>query len=178
MQSRLTSAATSFLPDGLSMAKSLGGGFPIGAFWVRDKHADLLGPGTHASTFGGTPLGCGVALKILDVIERDRLADNARALGEFLKSELSRLAEQYPSVIKTVRGLGLMLGFELAADQTALAANGKPAALQFVNQLHDAGVLLIPSGTQVVRLLPPLNLTRSKAEEGLAAIAAAVKKLA
>ncbi|MBI2927233.1 MAG: aminotransferase class III-fold pyridoxal phosphate-dependent enzyme [Verrucomicrobia bacterium] len=178
MQSRLTSAATSFLPDGLSMAKSLGGGFPIGAFWVRDPHADMLGPGTHASTFGGTPLGCAVALKILEVIARDRLADNARDVGDFLKAELLRIAGQYPGVIKTVRGLGLMLGFELTADQAAFAANGKPAALQFVNLLHDAGVLLIPSGTHVVRLLPPLNLTRSQAEEGLAAIAAAVKRLA
>ena len=71
-----------FLPDGLSMAKSLGGGFPIGAFWVRAPYADLLGPGTHASTFGGTPLACAVALKVLEVIERERLDEHARKLGE------------------------------------------------------------------------------------------------
>ena len=75
--------AEGFLPDGLSMAKSLGGGFPIGAFWVRDCYADLLGPGTHATTFGGTPLGCAVALKIFEVIEREGLAENARHLGQF-----------------------------------------------------------------------------------------------
>src|SRR5882672_1590399 len=71
-----------FLPDGISMAKSLGGGFPIGAFWVRAPYADLLGPGSHATTFGGSPLACAVALKILEVIEREKLADNARSLGE------------------------------------------------------------------------------------------------
>src|SRR5437016_3520779 len=80
-----------FLPDGVSMAKSLGGGFPIGAFWVREKFAGLLSPGTHASTFGGTPLGCAVALAILDVIEREHLAENARRMGEFLAHELDQL---------------------------------------------------------------------------------------
>src|ERR1017187_5047263 len=71
-----------FLPDGISMAKSLGGGFPMGAFWVRVPYADLLGPGTHATTFGGTPLACAVALKILEVIETEKLDQNARKLGE------------------------------------------------------------------------------------------------
>jgi len=65
------------LPDGVAMAKSLGGGFPVGAFWLREKHADVLSPGTHATTFGGTPLACAVALKILDVIERENLAENS-----------------------------------------------------------------------------------------------------
>src|SRR6266581_3981146 len=74
--------APAFLPDGFSMAKSLGGGFPIGAFWVRAPYADLLGPGTHATTFGGTPLACAVALKVLEVIQREKLADNARHTGE------------------------------------------------------------------------------------------------
>src|SRR4029450_790330 len=64
--------ASEFLPDGISMAKSLGGGFPIGAFWVREPYADLLSAGTHATTFGGTPLGCAVALKVLEVIERQK----------------------------------------------------------------------------------------------------------
>src|SRR5690606_30794102 len=68
-QSLLTSAPTNmdFLPDAVSMAKSLGGGFPIGAFWAREPYGDLLGPGTHGTTFGGTPLGCAVALKIFEV---------------------------------------------------------------------------------------------------------------
>ena len=174
-----------FLPDGVSMAKSLGGGFPIGAFWVRAevhgvKLCDLLGPGTHATTFGGTPLACAVALKVLDVIERERLADNARQLGEFLKAELQRLVDAYPQVLKTVRGLGFMVGLELQEKEKipALAAGEKAASLQFVNRLHEAGLLTIPSGTQVVRLLPALNLTRPDAEEGIAIIERTVRSLA
>jgi acetylornithine aminotransferase/acetylornithine/N-succinyldiaminopimelate aminotransferase len=170
----------SFLPDGISMAKSLGGGFPIGAFWVRDPYADLLGVGTHGTTFGGNPLGCAVALKILEVIQREKLADNARQTGEFLKAELCRLAQQYPRVVRSVRGLGFMLGFELWEKEEipALAAGEKSAAIQFVNRLHDAGLLTIPSGNQVVRLLPALNLRRSEAEEGINIIASVVARLA
>jgi acetylornithine/N-succinyldiaminopimelate aminotransferase len=92
-----------FLPDGLSMAKSLGGGFPIGAFWVRAPFADLLGPGTHGTTFGGTPLACAVALKIFEVIERERLDENARKLGEWLKNELERLVKNYPTASSKMR---------------------------------------------------------------------------
>src|SRR5256885_13741485 len=93
-------ACSTFLPDGVSMAKSLGGGFPIGAFWVRAPYADLLGPGTHASTYGGTPLACAVALRVLEVIQREELADNARAVGEHLKTRLLALSQKYPRVIK------------------------------------------------------------------------------
>ncbi|MEW6303271.1 MAG: acetylornithine transaminase [Verrucomicrobiota bacterium] len=169
-----------FLPDAISMAKSLGGGFPIGAFWVREKYADVLGAGTHGTTFGGTPLGCAVALKIIEVIERDRLADNARELGGWLKAELLRLAATYPHVVKSVRGLGFMLGFELADAKTipAFAATDKAASLQFVNRLHDAGLMTIPSGAQVVRLLPALNLKRAEAEEGIGIIEKTVKAIA
>src|SRR5206468_748087 len=71
-------ACPTFLPDGISMAKSLGGGFPMGAFWVRAPYADLLGAGTHGTTFGGSPLACAVGLKVLEVIERERLEVNAR----------------------------------------------------------------------------------------------------
>ena len=169
--------AESFLPDGLSMAKSLGGGFPIGAFWVRDKHADLLGAGSHATTYGGTPLGCAVALKIIEVIERDHLADHVRTLGEFLRSELERMIAAYPQVLKSVRGLGFMLGLELREKIPALAGNPASSAMQLVSRLHDAGVLTIPSGTQVIRLLPALNLKRTEAEEGLQAIESVVQRI-
>jgi acetylornithine/N-succinyldiaminopimelate aminotransferase len=169
--------AEHFLPDGLSMAKSLGGGFPIGAFWVRAPYADVLGPGTHASTFGGTPLACAVALKILDVIEEEQLAANARNLGEWLAVELGRLAVTYPTVVKRVRGLGFMLGIELAENIPALAGSDKSAALQFVNRLHAAGVLTVPAGTQIVRLLPPLNLKPQEAGEGISLIEQVVQSL-
>jgi acetylornithine/N-succinyldiaminopimelate aminotransferase len=169
-----------FLPDGISMAKSLGGGFPIGAFWVREPYADLLGPGSHATTFGGTPLASAVALKVFEIIERDRLADNARQLGDWIQDQLLRLAAAYPRVIRSVRGVGFMIGFELAdKDQIpALAGQAPPASLQFVNRLHAAGVLTIPAGPQVIRLLPALNLARAQAEEGLGIIAQEIQRLA
>lgn len=174
-----------FLPDAISMAKSLGGGFPIGAFWIREqghgvKLCDLLGPGSHGTTFGGTPLGCAVALKIMEVIERDHLAENARNTGTFLHEGLERLVRTYPGVLRNARGVGFMLAFELQSrDQIpALAASDKPASIQVVNRLHAAGVLTIPSGNQRVRLLPALNLARAQAEEGLALIERVVQGIA
>ncbi len=97
-----------FLPDVISMAKSLGGGFPMGAFWVRSEvHGvqleNILGPGTHGTTYGGTPLGCAVALKVIEVIEKEGLADNARNLGAFLKTGLEHMAKTYPHVVNNVR---------------------------------------------------------------------------
>src|SRR6266446_2746746 len=114
-----TPALRPFFPDGISMAKSLGGGFPIGAFWVRAPYADLLGPGTHATTFGGTPLACAVALRVLEVIERENLADNAWHVGEHCKTRLIALSQKHPEVIQAVRGVGLMIGIELASDNPA-----------------------------------------------------------
>jgi acetylornithine aminotransferase/acetylornithine/N-succinyldiaminopimelate aminotransferase len=169
-----------FLPDGVSMAKSLGGGFPIGAFWVRSPYADLLGPGTHASTFGGTPLACAVALKVLEVIEREHLDEQARKLGKWFKEELERLATKYPQIVKRARGLGFILGLELVEKEKipAFANSDKSAALQFVNRLHEAGVLTIPAGTQIVRLLPPLNLKPQEAGEGISKIEEVIKSVA
>jgi acetylornithine aminotransferase/acetylornithine/N-succinyldiaminopimelate aminotransferase len=164
---RRTQVAESFHPDGISMAKSLGAGFPMGAFWARAPYADLLGPGSHATTFGGTPLACAVALRVLEVIQRENLADNARTMGEYCKARLLELSQKRPDVIQSVRGLGLMIGIELASDIPGLSDDGKAASLKFVRRLHDAGLLTIPSGTQVVRLLPPLNLSRHEAEEGI-----------
>jgi predicted acetylornithine/succinylornithine family transaminase len=168
-----------FLPDAISMAKALGGGFPIGAFWIRDKYADLLGPGTHGTTFGGTPLACAVALRIFEVIEKEHLDRNVRDTGEFLKAELQRVAAANPRIIKAVRGLGFILGLELAAKESipAFAGNDKAASLQFVNRMHDAGMLTIPSGTQVVRLLPAYNLTRQQAAEAVAMLERVINSL-
>jgi len=158
-----------FLPDGVSMAKSLGNGYPIGAFWVRAPYADLLQPGMHATTYGGTPLACAVALKVFEIIERDRLADNARELGAWLKGQLERLVRQYPQAVRSARGMGFMLGLELQdkAQIPALAGNDKTAALQVVNRLHGAGLLTVPAGAQVIRFLPALNLSRDEAAEAI-----------
>ena len=169
--------AAGFLPDGLAMAKSLGGGFPIGAFWVRQPWADVLGAGTHGSTFGGSPLACAVGLKVLEVIERDHLADHARQTGEFLKTKLAALAAKYPRLISQVRGLGLMIGIELAGEIPAFSSTDQAPAIQFINHLHEAGLLAIPAGARIVRVLPALNLPREEAAEGLRIIESVAAKL-
>ena len=155
-----------FLPDAVGMAKALGGGLPMGAVWISEKHADVLGPGTHGSTFGGNPLACAVANKILEVIDRDGLAANARALGQFFLDELARLREKYPTAIREVRGLGLMIGIEMGGGFGSFD-NSKPAVVQWVFALHEAGLLTIPAGSSVIRFLPPLNLTQEEAQAGL-----------
>jgi acetylornithine/N-succinyldiaminopimelate aminotransferase len=168
-----------FLPDGISMAKSLGGGFPIGAFWVRAPYADLLSAGYHGTTYGGSPLACAVALKILDVIQRDKLEANVRQVGGLLKNGLQGLAQKYPAVVQTVRGLGLMLGMELASNIANLPGDpAKSQAVRFTNLLHAAGMLAIPAGANVMRFLPPLNLRAAEAEEGLKILESVVAGLA
>jgi acetylornithine/N-succinyldiaminopimelate aminotransferase len=145
-------------PDAVSMAKSLGGGFPIGAFWVREKFANVLSPGTHASTFGGTPLACAVALKIFDVIEQENLDQNARATGDFLLRELQKLQQKFPKIINIARGFGFMIGIEFQPEFKAV---------DVVKALHKRNLLTVPAGTSVIRLLPALNLSRAEATEGL-----------
>jgi len=149
----------------------------MGAFWVREKYAQVLSPGTHASTFGGTPLACAVALKILDVIERERLDGNARVIGEFLLDELRRLKKEYPQILSDVRGFGLMIGIEFDPELPAFAHQEKSPAIQVVNRLHAAGVLTVPAANSVVRMLPALNLSQRQAEEGLRAIEEVVEEL-
>jgi acetylornithine aminotransferase/acetylornithine/N-succinyldiaminopimelate aminotransferase len=167
----------SFLPDGISMAKSLGAGFPMGAFWVRGPYADLLSAGTHGTTFGGSPLACTVALKVLEVVEKEKLADNARDLGAFFKAGLEQLAHEFPGVISQVRGLGFMIGLELAADIPVFRGEGKAPAVRFTTLLHSAGLLAIPAGTRIIRFLPALNLRRNEAEEGLTLIRSVVASI-
>jgi acetylornithine aminotransferase/acetylornithine/N-succinyldiaminopimelate aminotransferase len=174
-----TRKAEEFLPDGLSMAKSLGGGFPMGAFWVRAPYADLLGAGSHGTTYGGSPLACAVALKVLDVIARERLEANARELGEVLKAGLGELAGKYPNVVRSVRGLGMMLGFELAPELANLPGDPtKTQSVRLANLLHAAGLLTIPAGGQIIRLLPALNLSRAEAQEGMGILESVVANLA
>jgi len=157
------------VPDAVSMAKSLGGGFPMGAFWVQEKFANVLSAGTHASTFGGTPLACAVALKIFDVIERDNLAGNARDTGDFLLRELQKVQQRFPKVVKVARGLGLMIGIEFQSQFKAV---------EIVKELHQRNLLTVPAGNSVARLLPALNLSRGEAEEGLRIIEKLVVDLA
>ena len=150
----------------------------MGAFWVRTPYADLLSAGTHGTTYGGTPLACAVALKILEVITQEKLVEQSSQVGAWLKSEIERLARTYPTVVKSARGLGFILGIELAENIPAFATSDRPPALQFVNRLHTAGVLTVPAGTHIVRLLPPLNLKPQEASEGIHKIEEVVKSLA
>jgi acetylornithine/N-succinyldiaminopimelate aminotransferase len=160
------------------MAKSLGGGFPIGAFWVGEKLANVLSVGTHASTFGGTPLACAVALKVFDVIEGENLAENARRTGDFLLGELRKMRSKFSKIVREVRGLGLIIGIEFEPKLPALKQDEKTPAIQIVDRLHEKGVLTVPAANSVIRLLPALNLSKQEAEEGLRAIEGVVVDLA
>jgi acetylornithine aminotransferase/acetylornithine/N-succinyldiaminopimelate aminotransferase len=170
--------AGDFIPDGIAMAKSMGSGFPMGAFWVRDRHADILSAGTHGTTYGGSPLACAVALRIMKVIEQEGLEQNARRMGDLLKSGLEELARKHSGIIRVVRGLGLMIGIELQPGVPGEGrGRGASPAARVTNLLQDAGVLVIPAGTQTFRLLPALNLQQGEAERGIEIIESVIKKL-
>ncbi|HXA14234.1 MAG TPA: acetylornithine/succinylornithine family transaminase [Opitutaceae bacterium] len=135
-------------PDAIGMAKGLGGGFPIGAIWVRENAAELFQPGSHGTTFGGTPLACAAALAVLDVIEREKLLEHvSQASGPWIAA-LEKLAVDFPTHIKAVRGRGFLVGVQLAAEPPP-----------YVAALRERGLLVAPAGNNVIRLLPPLNAT-------------------
>ena len=145
---------------------------------MRAPYADLLGAGTHGSTYGGSPLACSVALRILEVIRAEKLADNAWRTGDLLKTRLQELTLKYPGVFRTARGLGLMLGIELAPNISRLPGEShKTQAVRMANLLHAEGLLTIPAGAQILRLLPPLNLSPSEAEEGMAIVERVANRL-
>jgi acetylornithine aminotransferase/acetylornithine/N-succinyldiaminopimelate aminotransferase len=173
-----TPAAHSFLPDAISMGKSIAGGLAMGAFWIRQPYADLLSAGTHGTTMGGSPLVCAAALKTLEIIHRDKLDHNARELGNFFNTDLLYLRDRFPQIIRDVRGLGLMIGIELEENIPSFSGSDKTAAAQFVNRLHEAGILAVPAGKQVIRLLPPLNLTAAEANEATRTIELVVARTA
>lgn len=135
-------------PDAIGMAKGLGGGFPIGAMWVHERVADLFHPGNHGTTFGGTPLACAAALAVLDVIERDGLLQQVRKNSGPWIAALQQLAHEFPAQVLGVRGLGYLVGVQLASD---------PAP--YLSALRERGLLAPSAGGNVIRLLPPLNVT-------------------
>jgi len=174
-------------PDAVSWAKGIAGGFPLGAIWVREKTiqlksgsdqslADLFGPGSHGTTFGGTPLVCAGANEVLDIIEQEGLLENARKQGEHAKAKLEALRQELMSAsgngssswIKEIRVLGLMIGIELSDSiEKQVAMNGRPTSLFIVDRLHEAGLLTVPSGTHTLRWLPPLNVTTEEVDEAV-----------
>ena len=166
------------LPDGVSWAKGIAGGVPMGAVWIRNRPVplksgketqlcDLLGPGSHGTTFGGTPLACAAGLEVLQIIEEEGLLLKARQMGELALSELRGI--QSP-LIQEVRGVGLMLALELSADFSTRSGlpDGRLPSIHLVETLHSAGLLTVPSGPQAVRWLPPLNVTSAEIREAAA----------
>ncbi len=137
-------------PDILTSAKSLGGGMAIGAMLASPEVADVFGPGSHASTFGGNPLACAAAKATLHVILEDGLLDNCRQAGEFFLEQARLLAKKF-SFISDVRGLGLMIGMELDIE-----------APQVVKQCLELGALTGCAGNRVLRFLPPLLVTEGE----------------
>lgn len=170
-----TLAGPDLMPDAISWAKGIAGGFPLGAIWVSDKVVklktgetkplcDLLGPGTHGTTFGGTPLVSSGANEVLTVIEEEGMLENARHLGPHAVEVIQALGSP---LIKEVRGVGLMLAFELVPDfvKHVPAAEQRAPSLLVVDALHEAGLLTVPSGTHAIRWLPPLNVSRAEIDE-------------
>jgi acetylornithine/N-succinyldiaminopimelate aminotransferase len=135
-------------PDAIGMAKGLGGGVPIGAMWVRERFAELFQPGSHGTTFGGTPLACAAALAVLEVIERDGLLDQVRTLSGPWHAALRQLAEKFPAHVSGLRGLGYLVGLQLTREPAPLVA-----------ALRERGLLVPSAGGNVIRLLPPLTAT-------------------
>ena len=152
-------------PDALSMAKALGNGFPIGAMLASEKYAKVLTPGTHASTFGGTPLACAAACAVIDTFDREHILENVQARSAYLMEKLSALSSKYPCV-KGVRGLGLMIG--VVMDRPA----GPVLAI-----LREKGMIALSAGETVLRLVPPLTVTQADCEKAVALIDEAFAQL-
>ncbi len=147
------------LPDVMTLAKGLGSGVPIGACLTAGRATGVFGPGNHGSTFGGNPLACAAALTTLNVLERDKLLENAAARGEQLRGEMAKALEGVTGLVE-IRGEGLMIGVEL----------DRPCA-QLVTDALAAGMLINVTAERVVRLLPPLTFTDAEVSalvEGLA----------
>ena len=143
-------------PDIVPIAKGIGGGFPIGAVLVNKKVASGMKPGTHGSTFGGNPLAMSAGNAVMDVMFKKDFLGNVTKNGKYFFSELSKLKEKYPKIIKEVRGKGLLLGLCLYKDQT-----------NFIKKLLDNKLLTVRAAENVVRLLPPLNVTKQEINLGL-----------
>jgi acetylornithine aminotransferase len=149
-------------PDVFTSAKGLGGGIPIGAMLCK-SFCDVFQPGDHASTFGGNPFACGVALAVCQTLEKENILANVREQGEHLRSGLKQIAEKFPTLVAEVRGWGLINGMELHAETSLTSADIVKAAMQ-------EGVLLVPAGPKVVRFVPPLIVTAEEVEQVLQSI--------
>ncbi|MBW4981949.1 aspartate aminotransferase family protein [Mameliella sp. CS4] len=156
-------------PDIMMVAKGIGGGFPLGAVLAKEEAACGMTAGTHGSTYGGNPLGCAVGKAVLDIVSEPEFLDGVRARAGLLRQKLEGLVAAHPDVFEGVRGSGLMLGLKC-----------KLTNLDVVKAGYDAEVITVPAADNIVRLLPPLNITEDEIGEALNrldAAASAVTKL-
>lgn len=141
-------------PDIVTLAKGLAGGVPIGAFMATDKVANAFHAGDHGSTFGGNPLACAAACVVLDALIDDNLMENAKEIGAYLQSKFEEYKAKYPNLIKEVRGRGLILGMELTRPGREIA-----------NECLDYGAIINCTAGNVLRFVPPLNITKAHVDE-------------
>jgi acetylornithine/N-succinyldiaminopimelate aminotransferase len=153
-------------PDIMSTAKGLGGGFPVGVCLTTAKAGACMTAGTHGSTFGGNPLATAVVNATLDIVLAPDFLPHVNSLASYLRGKLEAIAKRYPKVIAEVRGTGLMIGFKTV-----------PANTDMVKALTEAGMLTVTAGDNVVRLLPPLVIERSHADEACDKIEQACARL-
>jgi acetylornithine/N-succinyldiaminopimelate aminotransferase len=138
-------------PDIVPIAKGIGGGFPMGAVLMNKKTASGMIPGTHGSTFGGNPLAMSVGTAVLDVVLKKGFLENVTKVSKYFHLELKKLQIEFPSIIKEIRGIGLLVGLQLFEDQT-----------KFIKKLMDSKLLTIRAAENVIRLLPPLTVKKNE----------------
>jgi acetylornithine/N-succinyldiaminopimelate aminotransferase len=143
-------------PDIVPIAKGIGGGFPIGAVLMNKKVAAGMTPGTHGSTFGGNPLAMAVGNTVMDIVSTKQFLNNVKKSSKYFLSNLNKLKEKYPKIIKEIRGRGLLIGIQLYKDQS-----------NFIKKLMDNKLLTIRAADHVVRVLPPLNVKKKEIDQAL-----------
>ncbi len=152
------------IPDVMTLAKTLGGGFPIGACLARGEAATVFEPGDHAATFGGNPLASAAAIATLSTIHEEGLVENARDTGEYFMGELRKLQEKYSGQILEVRGLGLMIAVQFEA---AVVKNIAEICM-------DNGLIINGIGDHIIRLIPPLTVTRAEVDKAIGILNGAI----
>lgn len=156
-------------PDIFTSAKGLGGGIPIGAMLCK-SFCDVFQPGDHASTFGGNPFVCKVALTVCETLETENILANVKQRGEQLRFGLQKLVQQHPDFLEQVRGWGLIDGLVLKPGAPFKSVDVVKAAM-------DEGLLLVPAGPQVVRFVPPLIVTADEVHQALVATEKALARV-
>jgi acetylornithine/N-succinyldiaminopimelate aminotransferase len=151
-------------PDGISWAKGMGGGFPIGSFWVAEKRASLLGPGSHGSTYGGNALASAVSAAVIKTIIGHDLVSNVNDREAQIRKTIS--GWNHPAITE-IRGAGLLLGIGIDTSQLSVP-DGTVPSIHLCKELIKRGLLVPPAGPDTLRLLPPLNVTADEVSQALA----------